>query len=152
GLEVLLQAFERVARRRKDIRLDVVGAGDMKPYSRLIETTPNIHVVNRWVDDAEVAPFFRQAAMAVLPYTTASQSGVIPLAASFRVPVVATTVGALPDQIRSGETGLLVSPNSVDELVEAIETLLDRPDLARQMGENLSRTTGESGNWDRIAD
>jgi glycosyltransferase involved in cell wall biosynthesis len=111
-----------------------------------------VRVVNRWIDDTEVAPFFQQAAVAVLPYTTASQSGVIPLAATFRVPVIATTVGALPDQIQNGETGILVSPNSVDELVKAIDLLLDRPDLAARMGEGLARSTGESGNWDHIAD
>ena len=61
-------------------------------------------------------------------------------------------MGALSDQIKSGETGLLVSPNSVDELVEAIELLLDRPDLAARLGENLSTSTGETGSWDRIAD
>jgi len=152
GLEVLLQAFAIIERRRKNVRLDIVGAGDLTPYSRLLERAPNVRVVNRWVEDAEVAPFFQQATLAVLPYTTASQSGVIPLAASFRVPVIATTVGALSDQIRSGETGLLVNPNSVGELVEAIELLLDRPDLAARMGDNLSRTTGDTGNWDRIAD
>ena len=152
GLEVLLQAFAKVGQRHKDVKLEIVGAGDLKPYSRLLESVPNVHVVNRWVDDAEVAPIFQQATMTVLPYTTASQSGVIPLAATFRVPVIATTVGALPDQIRTGETGLLVSPNSVDELVEAIQALLDRPDLASRLGENLSKTTSETGNWDRIAD
>jgi len=151
GLEVLLQAFEVIERRRKNVRLYVVGDGDLKPYARLLERISNVRVVNRWVDDAEVAPFFQQATIAVLPYTTASQSGVIPLAASFRVPVIATTVGALPDQIRTGETGLLVSPNSVSELVEAMESLLDRPDLAARMGDNLSRSTGETGNWGGIA-
>lgn len=152
GLEVLLQAFEIIERRRKNVRLDVVGDGDLKPYAHFLERTQNVRVVNRWVDDVEVAPFFQQATIAVLPYTTASQSGVIPLAASFRVPVVATTVGALSDQIKSGETGLLVAPNSVDELVEAIELLLDSPDLAARLGDNLSTSTGETGNWDRIAD
>jgi glycosyltransferase involved in cell wall biosynthesis len=151
GLEVLLQAFEIIEGRRKNVRLDVVGAGDLKPYSRFLDKTRNVRVVNRWVGDSEVGPYFQQAALAVLPYTTASQSGVIPLAASFRVPVVATTVGALSDQIQSGETGLLVAPNSVQELVEAIELLLDRPDLAARLGDNLSRSTAETGSWDRIA-
>jgi len=152
GLDVLLQAFQRISRLRQDVRLDVVGAGDLKPYSRLLESVPNVHIVNRWVDDAEVAPFFQQATLAVLPYTTASQSGVIPLAATFRVPVIATTVGALPEQIQSGETGLLVKPNSVDELADAMETLLNRPELAARLGENLSKVTSETGDWDSIAD
>jgi glycosyltransferase involved in cell wall biosynthesis len=152
GLEVLLQAFEIIERRRKDVRLDVVGAGDLKRYQPLLKRIANVNIINRWIADADVAPFFHKAAVVVLPYTTASQSGVIPLAASFRVPVIATTVGALPDQIRSGETGLLVKPNSVEELVDAIDQLLDNPGLAARIGENLSRDTAEVGNWDRIAD
>jgi glycosyltransferase involved in cell wall biosynthesis len=152
GLEILLQAFQKIEQRRKDVRLDIVGAGDMKPYARLLQATRNVNVVNRWVDDAEVAPIFQRTTIAVLPYTTASQSGVVPLAATFQVPVIATTVGALTDQIQSGQTGLLVSPNSVEELTAAIESLLDRPELAARLGENLRRATSESGDWNSIAD
>jgi glycosyltransferase involved in cell wall biosynthesis len=152
GLEVLLQAFELVSAHRKNLRLEIVGAGDLRPYSGLLDRILNVRVVNRWVDDAEVAGFFERADFVVLPYTTASQSGVVPLAASFRVPVIATKVGALPDQIRSGETGLLINANSVEELAEAMDFLLDRPQLAAAMGVRLADQTMETGNWDRIAE
>ena len=151
GLDVLLRAFKSVSSRRPDVRLDIVGFGDLSPYAGLLNEIEKVNIVNRWVGDDEVAGFFENASCVVLPYTTASQSGVVPLAASFGTPVIATNVGALPDQIQNGESGLLVNPDSVEELVSAIDTVLTQPSLARSMGKKLAEQTSESGNWDSIA-
>jgi glycosyltransferase involved in cell wall biosynthesis len=90
--------------------------------------------------------------MIVLPYTSASQSGVIATAAAFRTPVIATRVGAIAEQIEDRQSGLLVAPNSVDELYAAITALLDDPLFARGLGRMLFERTNESANWDRVAE
>ena len=151
GLDVLLRAFAIIGQRRPGARLTIVGAGDLSPFQELLKNIANVDLVNRWVGDEEVGTFFSGAACVVLPYTTASQSGVVPLAASFGTPVIATSVGALPDQIEHGVSGLLVNPGSVDELVSALDTVLDNPERASDMGRKLAERTGEVGNWDRIA-
>ncbi|HCU79988.1 MAG: hypothetical protein CL789_04580 [Chloroflexi bacterium] len=55
-------------------------------------------------------------------------------AMAVRKPVVATSVGGVPELVLDGETGILVSPRDVLGLSKAIESLLDEPDLAHQMG------------------
>ena len=51
-----------------------------------------------------------------------------------RKPVVATSVGGVPELVFDGETGILVSPRDVLGLSKAIQSLLDQPDIAHQMG------------------
>jgi glycosyltransferase involved in cell wall biosynthesis len=65
------------------------------------------------------------ADLVVLPYWTASQSGVAPLAFASGRAVVASAVGGLPDLIRPGETGLLVPPRDPPALAAAVARALD---------------------------
>jgi glycosyltransferase involved in cell wall biosynthesis len=151
GLEVLLTAFRRLVKNKSDARLVIVGEGNLRPYEGLLKTTPNTTVVNRWVDDSEVGAYFRNASMLVLPYTSASQSGVIAIAAALGTPVIATRVGAIPEQIEDKQTGLLADPGSADQLCQAMEHLLDNPELAQRLGRNLAERSNQNASWDTVA-
>jgi len=150
GLEILLQAYADI-RRTHQVRLLIAGEGDLTPYQSLLKDLPNVQVVNHWVPDDEIEKFFAESDLVVLPYTSGSQSGVIPMAASFGLPVIATRVGGIPEQITNGETGWLVEPNSKDVLATALREALDHPDLARGRGEALRRHYESELNWEKIA-
>lgn len=152
GLDVLLKAYRQISRGRPTIRLVVAGFGDIRPYSLLLDGLSNVEVINRWIGESEVASFFENAGMLVLPYTSASQSGLVAVAASFGLPVVATWTGGIPEQIKDGSTGLLVEPGSVDQLIAAIEYLLDNPERAAELGRSLYRDAQENRNWEIIAE
>lgn len=151
GLEVLLAAFERLSLRRPALRLCIAGEGSLVPYHNALARLRNVEVINRWLDDSEIGPLFGRASLVVLPYTSASQSGVLAAAAGFGLPVIATRTGGLPEQIQSGETGLLVAPGSVEELAAAIERLLDDPALASALGAALKQEFEQNRNWDETA-
>ncbi len=151
GLEVLLEAFSQVRAHRKDLRLLVAGEGSLVPYHRQLEGLEGVEVINRWVADEDVPGLFDQADMVVLPYTSASQSGVLAVAAAFGLPVVATRVGGLPEQIIDGKTGLLVEPDSADALAKAIQRLLDDPPLAARLGQALKLEFEEQRSWEKVA-
>ena len=91
-------------------------------------------VHNEYIPDERRSQLFRQASVVVLPYVEASQSGVIPLAYSFMKPVVATTVGGLPEMVEDGRTGYLVPPRDERALADAIVRLLRDKTLCLQMG------------------
>jgi alpha-maltose-1-phosphate synthase len=151
GLNVLLQAFELLRQERRAL-LRIVGSGNLKPYAHLLERLPDVEVINHWIPDEQVAGYFENASVVVLPYTTATQSGVLGIAASFGTPVVATMTGGLPEQIVHEQTGLLVEPGSPEGLCAALEQLLDDPASARQLGNNLRQAWQARHNWDLIAD
>lgn len=81
-----------------------------------------IRVINRYISDKEVPTFFSAADVLILPYKSATQSGVVPLAYHFDIPIVATDVGGLKTAIEEANTGVVCLPESaslacgVDEL------------------------------------
>jgi glycosyltransferase involved in cell wall biosynthesis len=151
GLDVLIQAFHTLRNRWPGLSLKIVGEGDTSLYRGQIDGASNVTVVNRWVDDAEVPEIFQSASIVVLPYVSASQSGVIPVAANFGCAVVATNVGAIPEQIQDGETGLLVEPGSAGALASAIEHLLADDGLRQRVAGQLARKTKATANWDAVS-
>ena len=76
----------------------------------------------QFVPDEEMEPYFKGADLLVLPYKDIFQSGVLFLAYSFGLPVVATDVGSFRDDIIEGRTGFLCQPGDPAELAKAIET------------------------------
>ena len=112
----------------------------------LIAETKNVSIVNRWVDDAEVPAIFRAADIVMIPYTSASQSGVIALAATFGCPVIATRVGGLPEQIRDGETGVLVEP-SAEAMASAVDRLLTDHEFREKLAHKLALEMRTKFDW-----
>lgn len=150
GLDVLLRAYKEIKKEHK-CEMMIVGEGDLGSYKALLDDLPEVQIINHWVSEEEIAVIFNQSSILLLPYTSGSQSGVLPIAASFGLPVIATNVGGIPEQIDHESTGLLVKPGSVPELVDAIKRLIQNPDLARRLGENLQRDFRENKNWKTIA-
>src|SRR5207248_6997962 len=71
----------------------------------------------------EAALLFSAADAAVLPYRSASQSGVAQLSFAYGVPVIATAVGGLSEAVRDGEDGILCPAGDVIALSAAIERM-----------------------------
>jgi len=152
GLPYLLKAEPLLRGRVPDYRVVVAGVcGDFSRFGRYVTPGARIDVTNRFISNAELPGFFRDAAVVVLPYTSASQSGIIPLAYSFGKPVIATRVGALPDVVVDGVTGLLVEPGDERSLADALVTLLSNEGLRSEMGRNARTYCQEHLSWDAIA-
>jgi glycosyltransferase involved in cell wall biosynthesis len=151
GLDVLLDVVPRVRKRFPAVRFDLIGPGAMPALVTRASSLPGVRVVNRWVDDEEVADVFEHADMIVLPYTTATQSGVIPVAAAFGLPVIASDIGGLREQLADGRCGVLVGVRDREALENAIVELLDDPNRARVLGEALRDEYRTSRSWDVIA-
>ena len=69
--------------------------------------------------------YFASADAVVLPYRSATQSGVVQLAYGYGLPVIVTPVGALPDMVRPGETGWVARDSSPEGFVDAVGEFLD---------------------------
>jgi len=76
--------------------------------------------INEYVPDERVGTYFSAADVVALPYHTATQSGVVPLAYHFNKPVVVTRVGGLHEVVEDGKSGYLVTKNSPEELAECL--------------------------------
>ncbi|MFU8772828.1 MAG: glycosyltransferase family 4 protein, partial [Anaerolineales bacterium] len=151
GLDVLLDAYGEVSKRHP-VRLSIIGEGNLRPYETALSELVNLEIVNHWIKDVEIDNYLRNADIVLLPYTQASQSGVLDLAAAYGRPVIATKVGGIPEQIKDGKTGLLIEPGSTAQLVNAIERLVVDPEYASRLGKNLQKDYAENRSWDTIAE
>lgn len=149
GLDVLLEAMKKIVEINPNLVLNIVGNGDISEYHedfKLLEKNLELNV--RWIKDEEVAEFFIQSDLVVVPYIEASQSGVIPLAYSFGLPVIATRIGGIPEQVEEGETGYLIEPNNVEELVNSIVKLSGDLSLKEELGKNAYKYAKEKLTWE----
>ncbi len=124
GLPRLLEALPLILQ-KVDCTLLVVGEfyEEKNRCLHLIHTlglTSRVHVIDRFIPDDEVSLYFSAADLVVLPYESATQSGIVPIAYAFERPVVATRVGGLPEVVQDGETGFLVEPRNSTALATAV--------------------------------
>ncbi len=106
GLDVLVSAFNLC--KTPGLQLLIAGSGKIpEELMKSIMDNNNIELVNRYIADEEFDSLMKKVDIVVLPYKSATQSGVIPLAFAFGKPVIATNVGALSEQVPNG-TGMLV--------------------------------------------
>lgn len=115
GLDLLLEAYADARFRDSGVKLIVAGEfyTDRAPYDALIEQhglAADIKLVDRFIQDSEVATFFAAADLVVQPYKTATQSGVTQIAYHFEKPMVVTDVGGLAEMCPDGKVGYVVAP------------------------------------------
>lgn len=129
GVEYLVEAFQRIALHDLRYRLIIAGepkeaAGYWNDIQKTIEHDPTGKQVIqdlRYIGDEETEFFFKAADVLVLPYTHVYQSGVLFLAYSFGLPVIATDVGALRQEIVEGKTGYIARPCDGADLANKIQ-------------------------------
>ncbi len=127
GLKHLLRAMPAIVAARPKARLFVVGEffeGNKAEYLELINSLQlpagALTLVDGYLPDKEVEPYFTASDLLVLPYESATQSAVVQTAYDFGKPVVATAVGGLPEVVLDGVTGYLVPPKDEKALAEAV--------------------------------
>lgn len=152
GIGVLAEAYRKVSQQANNVSLTIAGSGDFSKYASAFEGLANVSVYNKWILDEEVESFFNDdSVVAVLPYLDASQSGVIPLAVSYGVPVIATETGGIVEQLTTYETGLMVPPNDADALAQQMLAFANEPRLLIEQRE-LAIENKDKFSWTEIAD
>lgn len=110
----------------------------------------NVRIIDRFVPDDEVSLYFSAADLVVLPYESATQSGIVPIAYAFDRPVVITRVGGLPETVIDGQTGFTVDPADPAALADAILRFFRDPRKAASL-EGIRRAR-EQFSWQRFVE
>lgn len=122
GLDLLIDALPQLG---DGYQLVIAGEnyGSFDKYEAQIAASgcaDRIKVFNRYIDDEEVPKFFSAADLCVLPYKSATQSGITAIALHFDVPVVATPVGGLAESIEKPGIGLMTSGISAEAIADTV--------------------------------
>jgi glycosyltransferase involved in cell wall biosynthesis len=153
GLDLLIDAMALVIKQIPEAKLVIAGEvyGDDSIYHKQIQALglgKAIETHFRYISEPEISSFFGATSLCILPYKSASQSGVIATAYSFGVPVLASDVGGLGEYIIEGETGYLVPPNDPEKLAIAIvKHLQNKPDMRSSIAEYR-----EQYSWNKLTE
>ena len=139
GLDLLLQAFSNL---NNEFSLVIAGEvyGEEITYTDLIAKSKNknIHFVNQFIDEQDVKLYFSLADLCVLPYKSATQSGIQALANSFCLPVLISNVGGLAEDIIDEKNGFILNDINPLAIQHKIEVIFKEKKILK-VQENLKR-------------
>jgi glycosyltransferase involved in cell wall biosynthesis len=179
GVHVLIDAFARVAQQLPCAELELIGAVQVVPKDFIVDlsTDPLVQSLGRFYGNegyeqylqrrirerllanvffkgelfhAELAATLRTAGLLVAPSIVETFGMPVAEAMASAVPVVASRVGGLPELVVDGSTGLLVAPDSAQDLAAAIVRLVTDRDVARAMGLAGRQRAEKMFSWEAI--
>ncbi len=153
GLDLLLKAFSKL-----DDSFQLLIAGEVygtdENYNELIRRSKNQNIlfVNDFIPDDEVSVYFSCADLCVLPYKSATQSGIKAVADSFQVPVLTTNVGGLAEGILSNKNGFIIENTESKSMASQIEFIFGSGNLGSVI-QNLNKEKNSDENaWSNFAE
>ena len=133
GLDTLLEAWAKF--RREGYKLLIAGEfyASRDKYVSIIERLglqSDIVLHDYFIPDERVKYYFSAADCVVLPYKTATQSGVTQICYNFCTPVIVTNVGGLAEIVPNDRVGYVCEP-SVDGVADALERVFEGDNIER---------------------
>lgn len=119
-----LASMLAIASGAPEIRFNVMGKSDEESLELVtqLEALTNVSVIEGFISEEDMTKAFLRADWVVVPYESASQSGVIMDAYRYSRPVISFDVGAISEQIVDGETGYLIPSGDVESFIAAVRT------------------------------
>jgi glycosyltransferase involved in cell wall biosynthesis len=155
GIRFLLEAAAQLKPRFPDLKVVLAGDGFERPELARLAADLGIEsdvTFLGWVPNADLPPYYRAAAVSVIP--SLEEGFGIPAAEAMgcEVAVVASDAGGLPEVVEHGVTGLVVRRGDSGALAQAIGSLLADPARRREMGQAGRQRALRLFDWDRTAE
>jgi len=154
GLDLLLRALPLV---RREVPARVLVLGEFyegrEQTERLIRelgVTESVTVQDEYVPNESVGLYFSAADVVVLPYRSATQSGIVQIAYQLERPVICTDVGGLKEVVLHEQTGLVVPPEDPQALAAAVLRYYAEEMEGRMV--TVIRKEREKYSWDRMVE
>ena len=151
GHEGLLEAFATISSRYSDWDLVMIGrTGPTLDY--LIKRIQEFNLTERVIiyeniPHEGIDQYYRNADLFVINSNSEAFPLVVLEAGYYGLPVIATSVGGIPEIITDSSLGSLVPPGDIASLVNAITLLIDKPDMRAILGHNLKTLVNEKYSW-----
>jgi glycosyltransferase involved in cell wall biosynthesis len=147
GLDILLHAMPVLLKEIPNIKLLVVGESyeEFSFYENLVSElhlTNYVNMENRFVANEEVSKYYSVADLVILPYRSATQSGILNVAYGFNKPVLVTNVGGLAEFVDDKKTGIIVEPESPEAITNGIKefySLRKTVNFSKNVGDRISQ-------------
>lgn len=154
GLEILLKAMPMLP---ENIHLLIAGKpwkNDFSQYESLIHQlgiTHRVHTYIGFIEDSDRDLFMKACDLIILPYKQIFQSGVMLMAISYQIPIIASDLLPMKELISDNKTGFLFAAGNEVSLQQTIIHALKNPTLLQKIVQQAYKETERNNNWDKIA-
>lgn len=152
GVAYLIEALPKVAEIHPDVCLLIIGSGDLeeelKRLSRDLKVADMILFLGR-IPHEQVPAYLATADIFILPSLDEGMPRVVMEAMAMKLPMVASSVGGVPELIKDEETGFLVPPADPQALANALRALLASDEKAYEMGERGRKIIVENYSFEK---
>lgn len=126
GLDILIDAMEILLQKDESYRLLIVGEfydspAEYEEQIAKLNLNREVKIINKFIPNEEVAQFYEPADVVILPYRSATQSGILNVAYGFGKPAIVTNVGGLSEFVVEEKTGFIVEPESAQSIADGVE-------------------------------
>lgn len=125
GLDILVNALNELNKQGKMYTCEIIGKGNISEYI-LDANLNNIHIVNEYVSDKELAKKIAKSKVVVLPYRTATGTQTIQTAYYYFCPVIASNVGCFIDYVKNNQTGKIFQSGDYIDLAKKIQEIFEQ--------------------------
>lgn len=154
GYKDLIDAFAIIAKRHPEWQLVLAGNGEIE-QAQILAQQHNISsqvILPGWIDGDEKHRFFSQASIFCLPSYTEGFPMAVLDAWAYRLPVITTPVGGLPDVLVDEVNALVFEPGDVNTLSQQLERLITDSNLRNSIAEQSFQLSQTQFNIDTITD
>lgn len=147
GLDLLIDAFPKIKSSIPNSKLLIVGEFYDSPefYTdkiKKLEIDKDTVIVNKFVPNEDVGKYYKVSDLVILPYRSATQSGILNVAYGFLKPMVVTNVGGLSEFVEDKKSGIIINPDSPEEIANGVMEyfrLKDQVDFKKNIKELVDK-------------
>jgi glycosyltransferase involved in cell wall biosynthesis len=150
GIMKFATSLPLIASKRDDVSFMIIGDGELKDI--LIEKLNSIGLTESvrllpWITDIET--YLQDIKLLIIPSEIEGLPSIMLEAMASGTLVLATSVGAIPDVIKEGNTGFLLKSNNPQHIADVVTVLLNRPELLEKVSINAYRYVEENFRYER---
>lgn len=125
GLDNLLEIIKMANELKLNYKFIIAGKGRIDNIKEF-EKNSNVRIFNRFINEKELLEIFKETTFTILPYNSATQSGVCILSYAYATPIIAYDIGSLGEYIENGVNGFLVPYKNNDKIINILKYINDK--------------------------
>jgi len=130
----------------------IIAGGGKDDSLCYFQSLNNCYIYNKYLRNDEMMHLIQMSSVVVLPYHSASQTGIIPTVALYGKPVIASAVGALPEVVEHNINGILVEKDNPIAFAAAMRRCIEDKDYLTLLCKGMCRFgNSDKWDWDNIA-
>ena len=150
GPDIAIEACTLARSQGVDVNLRIVGeawtdTAELRALVASLGLTTEVSIDDGYLSDDDLIDAVLDSHAVILPYRSASQSGIVPLALAANRPVIVTDVGGLVEQVQRGHNAVIAKDAHPASVADAIRTLV------REYETLAEATAGPDTGWEELA-